>query len=293
MSKELDFINSFPKSVPAQHQTKHPGLESTMNPKPIFQNPNYKPSGKLKDKVALITGGDSGIGRAVAVAYAQEGAKISIVYYDEHEDAEETKKAIESVGGECLLIPGDITDSNFCNDAINNTINKFNSIDILVNNAAVQYIQTDLANITDQQLEKTFKTNIFSMFYMVRASLPHLKAGASIINTASITAYKGNEQLIDYSSSKGAIVTFTRSLALSLTPKGIRVNAVAPGPIWTPLIPSSFNETDVSTFGSTTTMGRPGQPVELAGAYVFLASPDASYISGEIIHVNGGEIINA
>ncbi|MEW9094190.1 MAG: SDR family oxidoreductase [Clostridiaceae bacterium] len=293
MSKELDFINSFPKSVLPQHQTKHPGLESDMNPKPIFQNPNYKPSGKFKDKVALITGGDSGIGRAVAVAYAQEGAKISIVYYDEHQDAEETKKVIESIGGQCLLIPGDIADSNFCNNAINDTINKFSSIDILVNNAAVQYVQTDLANITDQQLEKTFKTNIFSMFYMVRASLPHLKNGASIINTASVTAYKGNELLIDYSASKGAIVTFTRSLALSLAPKGIRVNAVAPGPIWTPLIPSSFNETDVSKFGSNTTMGRPGQPVELAGAYLFLASPEASYITGEVIHVNGGEIINA
>ncbi|MBU5485806.1 glucose 1-dehydrogenase [Clostridium sp. MSJ-11] len=293
MSKELDFINSLPKSVLPQHQTKHPGLESDMNPKPVFQNPNYKPSGKFKDKVALITGGDSGIGRAVAVAYAQEGAKISIVYYDEHQDAEETKKVIEGIGGQCLLIPGDISDSNFCNNAINDTINKFGSLDILVNNAAVQYIQTDLANITDQQLEKTFKTNIFSMFYMVRASLPHLKNGASIINTASVTAYKGHEQLIDYSSSKGAIVTFTRSLALSLAPKGIRVNAVAPGPIWTPLIPSSFNETDVSKFGSNTTMGRPGQPVELAGAYLFLSSPEASYITGEVIHVNGGEIINA
>lgn len=292
MSKELDFINSFPKTFPPQHQTTHPGLETQMNPKPIFQNPNYKPSGKLKDKVMLITGGDSGIGRAVSLAFALEGAKVSIVYYNEHEDAKETQKVIENAGGECLLIPGDITDSKFCTDAINNTVNKFGSLDILINNAAVQYVQTDISNITDEQLEKTFATNIFSMFYLVRAAMPHLKQGSSIINTASITAYKGNEQLMDYSASKGAVVTFTRSMAISLAPKGIRVNAVAPGPVWTPLIPSSFNENDTATFGNNTKMGRAGQPVELAGAYVFLASQDASFITGEIIHVNGGDIVN-
>ncbi|KAJ51997.1 NAD(P)-dependent dehydrogenase (short-subunit alcohol dehydrogenase family) [Clostridium tetanomorphum] len=293
MDKELDFINSFPKSIPAQKQTKHPGIECTMNPRPIFDNTNYKASNKLQDKVALITGGDSGIGRAVAVAYAKEGANLAIVYYDEHEDAEETKKIIEGLGRKCLLIPGDITDSKFCNNVIQKTINEFKSLHILVNNAAVQYAQNSIEDITDEQLEKTFKTNIFSMFYLVRAAMPYLKEGSSIINTASITAYKGNERLIDYSSSKGAIVSFTRSMAISLANMGIRVNAIAPGPIWTPLIPSSFEAAEVATFGNDTSLKRPGQPVELAGAYVFLASNDASFITGEIIHLNGGKIVNA
>lgn len=292
MDKELDFINSFPKSLPGQHQSKHPGMECTMNPKPIFDNPNYKGSNKLKDKVALITGGDSGIGRAVAVAYAKEGANLAIVYYDEHEDAEETKKIIEGLGRKCLLIPGDITDNKFCNNAIQKTINEFKQLHILVNNAAVQYAQNSILDITDEQLEKTFKTNIFSMFYLVRAALPYLKEGSSIINTASITAYKGDERLIDYSCTKGAIVTFTRSMALSLAKIGVRVNAVAPGPVWTPLIPSSFDVGEVSTFGTDTAMGRPAQPVELASTYVFLASNDASFITGEIVHVNGGKIVN-
>jgi len=287
-----NLVNSFPKSVAPQHQTKHPGIEAQMNPRPIFDDPNYKASDKLKDKVALITGGDSGIGRAVAVAYAKEGADISIVYYDEHEDAEETKKIIEALGRKCLLLPGDLTDDNFCKTTIQKTIEGFNHLDILVNNAAVQIVQNSILDITNEQLERTFKTNIFSMFYMVRAALPHLKPGSCIINTASITAYKGHDQLIDYSSTKGAIVTFTRSLALSLTKIGIRVNAVAPGPIWTPLIPSSFDEQKVQEFGSKTALGRPGQPVELAPAYVYLASNESSFVSGEVIHINGGEIVN-
>lgn len=292
MDKEIDFINSFPKSLPGQHQSKHPGIECTMNPRPIFDNPNCKGSGKLKDKVALITGGDSGIGRAVAVAYAKEGADLAIVYYDEHEDAEETKRIIEDIGKKCLLIPGDIADSKFCTNAVQKTINEFKKLHILVNNAAVQYAQNSILDITDEQLEKTFRTNIFSMFYLVRAALPYLKEGSSIINTASITAYKGDERLIDYSSTKGAVVSFTRSMAISLGKLGVRINAVAPGPVWTPLIPSSFDVNEVATFGTDTPIGRAAQPVELAGAYVFLASNEASFITGEIIHVNGGKVVS-
>jgi len=283
---------NFPKSVPEQKQDKQPGFEALMNPKPIFENPNCKGSNKLINKVALITGGDSGIGKAIAISYAREGADIIIIYLDEHEDAEETKKLIEAKGRKCILIPGDIGDDIFCNDAIKKAIKEFGKIDILVNNAGEQHPQNSIEDITKQQLERTFKTNIFGMFYMVKATLPHLKEGATIINTSSVTAYKGHETLIDYSSSKGAIVTFTRSLSLSLASRKIRVNAVAPGPIWTPLIPSSFSATEVGKFGSNTPMGRPGQPVELAETYLFLACDGASYISGETIHVNGGVVIN-
>lgn len=295
LHKEMIFLNeylNFPTSVPEQKQDKQPGLESLMNPRPIFENPKCEGSNKLKSKVALITGGDSGIGKAVALSYAREGADIAIVYLDEHEDAEETKKLIEAKGRKCILIPGDIGDDTFCMDAVNKTITELGKIDILVNNAAEQHPQNSIEDITAHQLERTFKTNIFAMFYMVKATLPHLKEGATIINTSSVTAYKGHESLIDYSSTKGAIVTFTRSLALSLASRKIRVNAVAPGPIWTPLIPSSFSASEVGKFGSKTPMGRPGQPVELSETYVFLATDGASYISGETIHVNGGEVIN-
>lgn len=283
---------NFPMSVPEQKQEKQPGFESLMNPRPIFENPNCVGSRRLTNKVALITGGDSGIGKAVALAYAREGADIAIMYLDEHEDAQDTKKLIEDKGRKCILIPGDIGDDTFCIEAVTRTIKEFNKIDILINNAAEQHPQNSIEDITKEQLEKTFKTNIFAMFYMVKATLPHLKEGATIINTSSVTAYEGHKTLIDYSSTKGAIVTFTRSLALSLASRKIRVNSVAPGPIWTPLIPSSFSASEVGKFGSNTPMGRPGQPVELAESYVFLASEGASYISGETIHVNGGVVIN-
>ena len=283
---------TFPQSVSKQNQDKQPGLETLMNPRPIFEDPNCIGSGKLMNKVALITGGDSGIGKAVAIAYAREGADIAIAYFDEHIDAEETKKLIETKGRRCILIPGDIGEDIFCNDVINKTVKEFGKIDIVVNNAAEQHAQNSIEDITKEQLERTFKTNIFSMFYIVKAALPYLKEGAVIINTSSITAYEGHKTLIDYASTKGAITTFTRSLCLSLASRKIRVNAVAPGPIWTPLIPSSFSESKVGEFGSNTPMGRPGQPVELAESYVFLASDGASYISGETIHVNGGVVTN-
>ncbi|MBM7539921.1 SDR family oxidoreductase [Amphibacillus cookii] len=280
------------KIQPAQHQDKQPGIEGDMDPLPIYDNNRYQGSYKLKDKVALITGGDSGIGRAVSLYFAKEGADIAIVYLDEHQDAEQTKALVEEQGQRCLLISGDVGDSSFCKKAVQQTISSFGHLNILVNNAAVQYPQEDFLAITDQQLETTFKTNIFSYFYMTRAALPYLNEGSAIINSTSITAYAGNPSLIDYSSTKGAITSFTRSLASSLIEKKIRVNGVAPGPIWTPLIPASFDAEKVSEFGSDNPLGRPGQPYELAPAYVYLASEDASYVSGQVIHVNGGVIVN-
>ena len=277
---------------PPQHQNLQPGIESQMNPRPISINEHYLASGKLKNKVALISGGDSGIGRAVALAFAREGADLVITYLNEHDDAAETKRMIEESGQECLTIPGDIGDESFCQQVVAQTMSKFGQLDILVNNAAEQHLQTSIQHISAAQLEKTFRTNIFSYFHLSKAALPYLKSGSTIINTSSVTAYAGNEQLIDYSATKGAIVAFTRSLSLSLIKEGIRVNAVAPGPIWTPLIPASFSAQHVAQFGQNTPMERAGQPSEVAPCYVFLASQDSSYISGQTLHVNGGIIVN-
>lgn len=280
------------QTMPPQHQNQQPGIESEMNPRPKYEPKDYVAAGKLKNKNVIITGGDSGIGRAVAVAFAKEGADISIVYLNEHGDAEETKRQIEQEGRKCLLIPGDIGDEAFCKNAVNQTVQELGGLDVLVNNAAEQHPQQKIEDITKEQLERTFRTNIFGMFFMTKMAMPYLKSGSAIVNTASVTAYKGNSTLIDYSSTKGAIVSFTRALSMNVAPKGIRVNAVAPGPIWTPLIPSTFDEQQVSQFGGDTPMKRPGQPEELAPAYVYLASDDSSYVSGQVIHVNGGEIVN-
>jgi len=279
-------------TFPAQHQDQQPGLESLMNPKPTAEDADYTGSAKLKGKVAIITGGDSGIGRAVSIAYAKEGADIVIVHLNEHDDALETKARVEQLGHHCLVVAGDIGDEAFCQQVVNQTLQTYGKIDILVNNAGEQHPQNSLLDVTTAQLERTFRTNIFSYFFLTKATLPHLKSGSVIINTSSITAYEGHDQLIDYSATKGAVVSFTRSLSESLCKLGIRVNGVAPGPIWTPLIPASFQAEHVATFGSTTPMQRAGQPKELAPAYVFLASEDSSYMSGQILHINGGTIIN-
>ena len=278
-------------SQPAQQQ-QPPGTESEMTPKPKADDPQYQGSGKLKGKVALITGADSGIGRAVAIAFAKEGADVAILYLNEHDDAKETKKLVEAQGRRAVTIAGDIGDETFCQQAVQQTVDEFGKLDILINNAAEQHPQETIEDITKEQLERTFRTNIFSMFFMTKAALKHLKEGSAIINTTSVTAYKGNKQLLDYSSTKGAIVAFTRSLSQNLVSKGIRVNAVAPGPIWTPLIPSTFPPEKVESFGKEVPMERPGQPEEVAPSYVFLASDDASYMSGQVLHPNGAEVVN-
>jgi NAD(P)-dependent dehydrogenase (short-subunit alcohol dehydrogenase family) len=273
--------------LPAQHMAK-PGIEADMELKPRFQAPDYRGSDKLKDMVALITGGDSGIGRAVAVLYAREGADVAIVYLNAHEDAEETKRAVEREGRQCLLIAGDVKDSKFCSEAVEKTIAQFRGLDILVNNAAFQEHADSLEDVTDERLEETFKTNIFGYFYMARAALKHLKQGASIINTGSVVGLRGSAHLLDYSSTKGAIHAFTMSLASSLLEKGIRVNAIAPGPVWTPLNPADSPADQVAQFGAHTDMKRPAQPEELSPAYVFLASPVcASYITGIVLPITG------
>ncbi len=277
---------------PPQHQDRQPGIESEMTPRPQAEDPQYRGSGKLQGKVALITGGDSGIGRAVAVVYAKEGADVVIVYLNEHEDAKQTKQRVEQEGRRCLAIAGDVGDEPFCQQAVQQTVDEFGQLDILVNNAAMQQPQESIAKISAEQLERTFRTNIFSMFYLTKAALPHLKAGSAIINTTSVTAYKGNPTLLDYSSTKGAIVAFTRSLSQALIEKGFRVNGVAPGPVWTPLIPATFPEEKVESFGAQVPMKRPGQPKEIAPSYVFLASDDSSYMAGQILHPNGGSVVN-
>lgn len=277
---------------PPQQQTRQPGIESEMTPRPKAENRVHHGTGKLSGKVALVTGGDSGIGRAIAIAFAREGADLAIAYLDEHKDAEETKRLVEQEGRRCMAVAGDVGSHEHCLHALRTVLRELGRLDILVNNAAEQHPQDSLDKITPAQLERTFRTNIFSYFFMAQAALPHLAEGASIINTTSVTAYKGSPQLLDYSSTKGAIVSFTRSLALALSEKKIRVNAVAPGPIWTPLIPSTFPPDKVATFGSDVPLKRAGQPEEVAPCYVFLASQDASYMTGQVLHPNGGTVVN-
>jgi NAD(P)-dependent dehydrogenase (short-subunit alcohol dehydrogenase family) len=277
---------------PPQVQKERPGREHKMHPRPKVKPPEYRGSDKLKGKVALITGGDSGIGRAVAVLFAREGADVTISYLNEHKDAEETTRMVEAEGRSCLALPGDVGKENVCRQIVEKTISEFGRLDILVNNAAEQHPQEEITKISSEQLERTFRTNIFAYFYFAKAAVPHLKPGSVIINTTSVTAYRGSSHLLDYSATKGAIVAFTRSLSEAIIDKGIRVNGVAPGPIWTPLIPSTFPARKVAEFGSDVPMKRAGEPLEIAPCYVFLASSDSSYMSGQVLHPNGGEIIN-
>ena len=277
---------------PAQKQDHQPGREDKMRPRPDYE-PKYPGCGKLEGKVALITGGDSGIGRAVAVAMAREGAKIAIAYLEEHKDAEETLAAVKDEGSEAITIAGDVGNEAFCREAVEKTVATFGRLDILVNNAAEQHETQDIREIEAQQIERTFRTNIFSFFFMTKYALAHMKRGSTIINTSSITAYQGHKTLLDYSATKGAIVTFTRSLSEALMDEGIRVNAVAPGPIWTPLIPASFEADRVAKHGSSAPMERAGQPNEVAPCFVFLASEDATYISGQVLHPNGGNVVGS
>lgn len=277
---------------PPQQQHRRPGLESEMMPRPKSEDPEHRGTGKLLGKVAVITGGDSGIGRAVAITFAREGADVVILYLNEHKDAKETIQLVEKEGRRCLALAGDVGTTQFCSEGVDRTLREFGHIDILVNNAAEQHPQDSITKISPEQLERTFRTNIFSFFYMTQAALPHLPEGGAIINTTSVTAYKGSWHLLDYSSTKGAIVSFTRSLSQALAEKRIRVNAVAPGPIWTPLIPSTFPTEKVESFGSEVPLKRAGQPEEVAPCYLFLASEDSSYMTGQVLHPNGGTVVN-
>ncbi|MFJ3261842.1 SDR family oxidoreductase [Pseudomonas sp. NPDC086581] len=280
------------QTLPPQHQDQQPGREEEMRPQPEFVSGHYRAAAKLAGKVAIVTGGDSGIGRAVAVMFARERADVVLLYLNESEDALKTCQIIESLGQQCLEMSGDVADADFCAEVARRVEERWGRLDVLVNNAGEQHPQECLEDITEQQWERTFRTNIFGMFQLTKAMLPLMGEGGAIVNTTSITAYKGNPKLIDYSSTKGAITSFTRSLAMNLVKRGIRVNAVAPGPIWTPLIPSTFDAEEVATFGANTPMGRPGQPDEQAPAYVYLASSDSSYVSGQVLHVNGGTVVN-
>lgn len=281
-----------PDHQPRQHQDRQPGLQSPMTPRPRAEMADYHGAGKLLGRVAIVTGADSGIGRAVAIGFAKEGADVAVVYLNEHQDAEETRRHVEAAGRRCLLLAGDVGDEGFCQRAVDETIAKFGRLDIVVNNAGEQHPQDSLAGVSAAQLERTFRTNVFAMFFLTKAALPHLRSGAAVINTTSITAYKGNPKLLDYSATKGAITAFTRSLSQSVAELGIRVNAVAPGPIWTPLIPSTFSPEHVEKFGTSQPLGRVGQPDEVAPAFIFLASDDSSYMSGQVLHPNGGEVVN-
>ena len=279
------------ETLPPQHQDRQPGRESAMTPKPDYA-PRFRGSGKLEGKVALVTGGDSGIGRAVAVLFAREGADVAIVYLDEGEDAKEAARLVEREGRRCVAMAGDVGRPEFCAKAVETTVSELGRLDVLVNNAAEQHPQKDMADISPEQIDRTFRTNIYGYFFMTQAALPHLRKGAAIVNTTSVTAYRGSPDLLDYSATKGAIVAFTRSLAQKLVKDGIRVNGVAPGPIWTPLIPSTFPEDKVKSFGANTPMKRAGQPEEVAPSYVFLASDDSSYMTGQVLHPNGGSVVN-
>ncbi len=286
-------METHPSTFPPQSQDHQPGLQSEMNPQPEYIRPNYKGSEKLQDKVALITGGDSGIGRAVAVHFAREGADVAIVYKPEEQgDADETKQLVEQEGRRCVLLSGDLREEKFCEDVVAQTLAQLGKLNVVVSNAAEQVVNTDVASIPNEQFEDTFQVNFFPLVRVVKAALPHLHEGDSIIATSSVNAYKGNQQFVDYTSTKGAITAYIRSISQQLAEKKIRANSVAPGPIWTPLIPASMEPEKVAKFGQETTMKRAGQPSEVAPAYVFLASEDASYITGQAIHPNGGSVLN-